>query len=41
MLSSVGQQRTVHSDRRPPVPLAEPLPRVDSILIDRQPGFGD
>ena len=34
--SSAGQQRTVRSDRRQPVPLAERLPRVDSILIDQE-----
>jgi hypothetical protein len=34
--SSAGQQRTARSDRRQPVPLAEPLPRVDSILIDQE-----
>jgi hypothetical protein len=34
--SSAGQQRTVRSDRRQPVALAEPLPRVDSILIDQE-----
>ena len=34
--SSAGQQRTARSDHRQPVPLAEPLPRVDSILIDQE-----